>query len=163
MDSLEELYLNENEIKDVSQLKNLPKVRKLDLNTNKLESLKNATLDLPSLEHFDIGANAITGTETIQRLLSYPKLKNFVAAGNPFADELADKLKGELLFQLYPVIKLRFIGEDEITEDDLLAWKAERKERLKAQEEARRQAELAKQQPVEGEPEPSPLSEGEDQ
>ena len=138
MDSLEELYLNENEIKDVSQLKKLPKLKKLDLNTNKLESLKDAPLELPSLEHFDIGANAIASAETIQKLAGFPKLKNFVAAGNPFADELGDKLKGELLFQLYPAIKLKFLGEDEITEEDLQAWKAERKERLRAQEEARK-------------------------
>jgi len=87
---------------------------------------------LPQLEHFDIGANAITSAETIQKLKAFTKLKNFIAAGNPFADELADKLKGELLFQLYPVVKLKFIGDDEITEEDLQAWKAERKERLKA-------------------------------
>lgn len=98
MDSLEELYLNENEIKDVTQLKKLPKLKKLDLNTNKLESLKDASLELPSLEHFDIGANAIVSSETIQKLAGLTKLKVFVAAGNPFADELGDKLKGELLF-----------------------------------------------------------------
>ena len=119
MESLEELYLNENEIKDVSQLKNLRKLKKLDLNTNKLESLKDAKLELPSLEHFDIGANAITSADTIQKLAVFSKLRNFVAAGNPFADELADKLKGELLFQLYPAIKIKFIGEDEVTEEDL--------------------------------------------
>ena len=147
MENLEELYLSENEIKDVSQLKNMPKLKKLDLNTNKIESLKDTNLDLPSLEHFDIGANAIASAETIQTLAKFPKLKNFIAAGNPFADELGDKLKGEILFQLYPAIKIKFIGEDEITEDDLAAWKAERKERLKAQEETRRQAESAKDQP----------------
>jgi len=78
MESLEELYLNENEIKDVSHLKKLPKLKKLDLNTNKLESLKDAPLELPSLEHFDIGANAIASAETIQKLAGFPKLKNFV-------------------------------------------------------------------------------------
>lgn len=60
MENLEELYLNENEIKDVSALKNLPKLKKLDLNTNKVESLVSANLVLPSLEHLDIGANVIT-------------------------------------------------------------------------------------------------------
>ena len=86
------------EIKDVSQLKNFPKLKRLDLNTNKIESLKEAPLELPSLEHFDIGANPIASAETIQKLAKFPLLKNFVAAGNPFADELGDKLKGELLF-----------------------------------------------------------------
>ena len=151
MENLEELYLTENEIKDVSQLKNLPKLKKLDLNTNKLESLKDAKLELPALEHFDIGANAIVGADTLQTLTGFFKLKNFVAAGNPFADELGDKLKGELLFQLYPAIKVKFIGEDEITEEDLAAWKAERKEKLKAQEEAKRQAALVVDQPPTGE------------
>lgn len=53
-----------------------------------------------------------------------------------------------MLFQLYPSVKVKFIGEDEITEEDLANWKAERKEKLKAQEEARRQAAMAKELPV---------------
>jgi len=52
------------------------------------------------------------------------------------ADELADRLKQELLFRLYPGIKIKFVGEDEVTEDDIATWKTERKERIKAEEEA---------------------------
>lgn len=44
------------------------------------------------------------------------------------ADEvLGDKLKQELLFRLYPGIKLKYVGEDEVTEDDIKQWKDERK------------------------------------
>jgi hypothetical protein len=60
---------------------------------------------------------------------------------------------------LYPAIKIKFIGEDEITEEDIAAWKAERKERLKAQEEARRQAELVKNQPPAADDEKDQVSE----
>ena len=139
MQALEELYLSENEIKDISKIRDLPKLKKLDLNTNKLETFKDMLPDLPSLEHLDVGANVIVGgSENLLALSKYSNLKNFVAAGNPFADELGDKLKGELLFQLYPGVKVKFIGEDEVVEDDIAAWKAERKERLKAQAEAKR-------------------------
>lgn len=99
MQALEELYLSENEIKDISKLRDLPKLKKLDLNTNKLETFKDMLPDLPLLEHLDVSANVIVGgSENLLALSKYSNLKNFVAAGNPFADELGDKLKGELLF-----------------------------------------------------------------
>lgn len=47
MQALEELYLSENEIKDISKLRDLPKLKKLDLNTNKLETFKDMLPDLP--------------------------------------------------------------------------------------------------------------------
>ena len=130
--ALEELYLTENEITNTEDLKNLPALKKLDLNTNKLTTLKNLP-SLPSLELLDVGANVIaSGGDNISHLSQYKKLTKFTATANPFVDELADKFKGEVLFRLYPGIKLKFLGEDEIVEDDIIAWKAERKERIKA-------------------------------
>ena len=46
------------------------------------------------------------------------------------------------MFRLHPVVKIKNVGDDEVTEDDLAEWKAKRKERIKAEEEARRAAEL---------------------
>ena len=66
-------------------------------------------------------------------------------------ETLSGGLKQEFLFRLYPGIKVKFIGEDEINEEDIAAWKAERKERQKAAEEAERLAaeKLANPEPAE--------------
>lgn len=60
-----------------------------------------------------------------------------------------------MLFRLYPGVKVKFLGEDEVVEDDIAAWKADRKERIKAQEEAERlaaeKAARGEVDPVEGE------------
>lgn len=96
----------------------MPNLKKLDLNTNKLDSFKEPPT-LPALEHLDLGANVIVGADTITHFSDFKKLRNIVVAGNPFADELADKLKQEVLYRLYPVIKIKMIGEDEINEEDL--------------------------------------------
>ena len=92
LDALEELYLNENEITNIRHIRNMPNLKKLDLNTNKLDSFKEPPT-LPALEHLDLGANVIVGADTITHLSDFKKLRNIVVAGNPFADELADKLK----------------------------------------------------------------------
>jgi hypothetical protein len=66
-------------------------------------------------------------------------------------ESLNGGLKQEFLFRLYPGIKCKVIGEDEINEEDIAAWKAERKERQKAAEEAERLAaeKLANPEPAE--------------
>jgi hypothetical protein len=37
-----------------------------------------------------------------------------------------------VLFRLYPGVKVKFLGEDEVVEDDIATWKADRKERIRA-------------------------------
>lgn len=56
-------------------------------------------------------------------------------------DNLANGLKQELLYRLHPNIKIKMVGEDEVTEEDLEEWKNLRKERKKAEAEAARLAE----------------------
>ncbi len=150
--------MSENEIVNCEDLKNLPKLKKLNFNTNKLDKLTELS-NFPSLEQLDVGANVITNVNNLSHLAQYKKLTKFNAAGNPFADELADKLKSELLFRLYPGVKIKFVGDDEVVEDDIIAWKAERKERLKAQAEAERlaaeKAARGDEAPAEGEEAPA--------
>lgn len=129
MGKLEELYLNENEITDFSTLKNLPKLKKLDLNINKIANLKQMP-NLPCLEHLDLGANAIElPNGDIPELAGCTSLRNIVMAGNTFADALGDKLKIEVVLTLK---KIKFVGEDEINDEDRTAAKEEAKERKKA-------------------------------
>jgi hypothetical protein len=131
MPQLEQLFLGENEIADTDDLEGLPKLKKLDLNTNKLTHLKSLPR-LESIQEIDVATNTIASADNISALAKYPTLVKFNGAANPMTEELADKFKQEVLFRLYPGVKLRFLGEEEIVEDDITQWKAERKERLKA-------------------------------
>lgn len=74
-------------------------------------------------------------------------------AGNPFADALGDKIKIEVLLTLR---KIKFVGEDEINEEDILAMKEEAKERLKAEIEA---AKVLAEKQANGETEDKPEGE----
>jgi len=112
-------------------LDGLPKLKKLDLNTNKLTHLKSLPR-LESIQEIDVATNTITGADNISQLAKYSTLVKFNVAANPMTEELADKFKQEVLFRLYPAVKLRFLGEEEIVDDDIAQWKAERKERIKA-------------------------------
>ena len=110
-------------------MKNLPKLKKLDLNMNKISRLENLPT-LPALEHLDLGGNVIEKTDgDIPALAIYPTLKTLIMAANPFADALGDKLKIEVLLTLR---KIKFVGEDEINDDDRVVMKEEAKERKKA-------------------------------
>lgn len=156
MESLQELYLNENEITNFSSLKNLPKLRKLDLNMNKIARLKDLPT-LPSLEHLDLGGNVIEKADgDIPSLAIYPTLKTLIMAANPFADALGDKLKIEVLLTLR---KIKFVGEEEINDEDRIVMKEEAKERRKAAIAAAIEAEkIAMERAAAGE---EPLAEGE--
>ena len=156
--ALQELYLNENEITNISHLNNMPMLRKLDLNTNKIAKL-NDLPELPSLEHLDLGMNVIeTPNGGIPNLGVYTKLKTLIMAGNPFADALGDKLKIEVLLTLR---KIKFVGEEEINDEDRLAMKEEAKERKKAEIAAAIERErIAAERAAAGLPEEEPLAEG---
>jgi Leucine rich repeat len=155
MESLQELYLNENEITNFSSLKNLPKLRKLDLNMNKIARLKDLPT-LPALEHLDLGGNVIEKADgDIPSLAIYPTLKTLIMAANPFADALGDKLKIEVLLTLR---KIKFVGEEEINDEDRVVMKEEAKERKKAAIAAAIEAEkLVMERAAAGE---EPLAEG---
>jgi Leucine-rich repeat (LRR) protein len=101
----------------LKELNNLPSLKRLECNTNKLESFDNLP-HLPSLERFDCGGNPIEKLTEIKKLGSLLSLKHIVLAGCPFADEAGDNLKKEILYHL-DHLKIRMVNEDEITEEDL--------------------------------------------
>ena len=111
----------------------------LDLNGNKLTSLAGIR-DLPALSDLDVGANAMEKGDSLAGLVEFKRLVRVVLAGNPFADELGDRIKFELLFRVYPYVQLQKVNDEEIGEEDLAQWKSERKERIKQEEEALRLA-----------------------
>ena len=119
MVSLQELYLNENKITDLSALIDLPNLRKLDLNTNKIVSLASIP-DLPSLEVFDLSNNLIASGDELLHLGNYAKLRVLILTGCPYAEEQGDKLKNEILIMLGPQLKhIKTVNEEEITEEDI--------------------------------------------
>jgi hypothetical protein len=135
--ALQELLLNENEITSLSQLGNLPALKKLDLNANKITRLEDLP-HLPALESLDLGANLIeVPNGDIPNLALYKNLKFLNMAGNPFADAMGDKIKIEVILMNK---KIKFVGEEELNEDDHAAAKEEMKERVKAAVEAERLA-----------------------
>lgn len=58
-------------------------------------------------------------------------------AGNPFADAMGDRIKIEVILMNK---KIKFVGEDELNEDDHAAAQEEKKERIKAAIEAEKLA-----------------------
>jgi Leucine-rich repeat (LRR) protein len=91
--------LNENRITDISALVNLPNLRKLDLNTNKIVSIANKP-HLPSLIHLDLGNNSIKDADELMHLGQYRNLAVIIMTGCPYAEEVGEKLKNEILISL---------------------------------------------------------------
>ena len=134
MPQLTELNLSENELTSLKDLNNLPSLKKLNANTNKLESLDDLP-DLPALEHFDIGANVIEKAGELPKLATLRRLKVFIMAGNPWADEKGDDLKKEVLIALDD-LRITTVNEDVITADDRTDAAEEKKARIQAAKEA---------------------------
>ena len=117
----------------------MPNLRKLNLSNNKFENL-NDMPDLPQLEVLNLSSNKLAAKDCIFALAKYPTLREVDFSGNPFADELADGLKMELLVEVPELKLLKTVGEDEVTEDDVNAAKETREERIKAKREAEEEA-----------------------
>jgi len=118
----------------------MPNLRSLDLSNNKFEQLAEMP-ELPSLETLDLQGNKLKDKECIFALAKYPKLQVVNMAGNPFAEELGEGLKAEILVELGTELKcLKSINEEEVTEDDITAANETRTERAKAKKEADEEA-----------------------
>jgi Leucine-rich repeat (LRR) protein len=140
MNQLEDLNLSENEIANTEDLKNMPQLKILNLNTNKLTTIAQLP-PLPHLDTLDFGANTIEKPDCLDHLQKYPKLAKVNYAGNPLDEALTDGPKQEILYRLHPIVKVKSVNDDEVTQDDLDEWKAKRKERIRAEEQARKEAE----------------------
>lgn len=120
--------MNENEITTLKDIKDLPCLKKLDLNSNKLENLDDIP-ELPALEHFDIGANVIEKAGELPKLAGLRRLKVLIMAGNPWADEKGDDLKKEVLIAL-DELNIKTVNEDEISPEDRTEAAEEKKARI---------------------------------
>ncbi len=84
--------------------------------------------------------NQIESMKTLERLTHYKNLRQLDIMENPVVG--GDDFKKEILIK-YALTNplLRRINDDEVTEDDLKEAMAEKEERIKAEEAARREAE----------------------
>lgn len=137
----------------------MPNLRKLDLSSNKFESLADLPA-LPMLESLNLENNKLASADCLPHLECYKQLQTLLMTGCPFVEELGDRFKNEVLIVLgVELTQLKRLGEeDEVAPEDIEAANAEREERAKqkreAEEEAARlAAEAAENPPAEAEAE----------
>ena len=120
----------------------MPNLKKLDVNTNKLENL-NDLPDLPSLDTFDCGANEITTIAELPKLAVFRRLKELLMQGTPLADEKGDDMKLEVLIAL-DELSIKMVNEEEVVAEDRQTAAETKKERKEKEEEERAEAERAR-------------------
>jgi len=83
----------------------LPNLKKLDLNTNKMNDMSNLP-NLPSLEEIDLSNNTIADDKCLPHFASFKNLNTLILSGCPYAEEKGDGLKGEVLVILGTVLNI---------------------------------------------------------
>ena len=153
MPKLVELNLNGNRLTSLTHLRGLGSLKKLEVARNRLANL-DAFPVLPELEHFDASENKIEaeGEKALANLSECSNLKLLVMTGNQWVDDKGDEFKKEVLIALDRLNICRVNDmEEDFTEEEKTEAKAEKAERerlrLEAEEEARRQAEEAANNP----------------
>jgi Leucine rich repeat len=140
MPRLQHLDISENEVADVKGgLQGMSELRKLVLTKNKITSLEGIAT-MPRLEHLILIENQIaTAKDLVHLNKAVPNLKQLDMMENPAS---ADGLKTEvLIIQSDSNIVLKKLNEEEITDEDRQAAATTKAERIKAEEEARKEAE----------------------
>lgn len=110
---LTEITLAENKIIDFSGLHNMPCLQKLDLQSNKIEDCTKLP-HLPALEELDLSNNLIANGDCLPCFAKYPKLHTLVMTGCPFAEEMGDRLKNEVLVILGTQLDFRMVNDEEV-------------------------------------------------
>ena len=129
MPNLEELQIQENELVSLAGLNDLGKLKKLNLNTNKLETLDNFPL-MPCLEELILDANQITKVEDLQNLVGLRNLVELSMQGCPLSDEKGDDFKKEVLIAFEGQVCLKKINGEEFTAEDVQEAMALKEERI---------------------------------
>ena len=135
---LQTLSVSENEtLTSMKGISNCPNLTKLTLSANpKFEGIDEVP-DLPSLEELHLNGCPISKLEDIAKLKTLTSLTTINLAETPLAEEKGDDLKKEILI-LLDELNLRKINGDEITNEEIQDAMNEKKERIKAAEEARK-------------------------
>uniref|UniRef100_A0A7S3IV55 Uncharacterized protein n=1 Tax=Strombidium inclinatum TaxID=197538 RepID=A0A7S3IV55_9SPIT len=139
--NLKTLSVSENEnLTSISGITNCPNLKKLVVSANpKLEGFDKVP-DLPGLEEITLNGCPIAKVEDVEKLGSLKNLKAINIAETPLAEEKGDDIKKEILIAL-DQLKIKTVNGEEITAEEVADAKNEKKERIKAAEEARKAAE----------------------
>ena len=125
-------------------LEHLPKLRKLQLQGNKIEKLDDIP-DLPELRELFLDGNLIASMDELKKLGTLKNLEVLSIGGNPVSDEKGEELKKEILILLMDELpNLKSVNENPITPEDIEEAKVERENRIKEAEEKRLADEAAK-------------------
>jgi len=131
-------------------LEHLPKLRKLQLQGNKIEKLDDIP-DLPELRELYLDGNAIATMDELKKLGTLKNLEVLSMAGCPIADEKGDEFKKEILILLMDELtNLKSVNENPVTPEDIAEVITERETRIREAEEARLAAEAAAKEAAEG-------------
>jgi Leucine-rich repeat (LRR) protein len=137
--ALEELWLAENAIKSLHGLLNLPHLKKLHLRKNNFNTFDSDKLpQLPHLSYINFRENEIVEVNQLNLFSVYHNLIKIVVADNPLKVEPPGEIKKEVLIALP---RLKFIGKEEITNEEREDALNEAAERKRLAEEARKEAE----------------------
>lgn len=131
-------------------LEHLPKLRKLQLQGNKIEKLDDIP-DLPELRELYLDGNGIATVDELKKLGTLKNLEVLSMAGCPVADEKGEEFKKEVLILLMDELtNLKTVNEVPITAEDIEEAKTERENRIKEAEEKRLADEAAAKEAAEG-------------
>ena len=133
---LETLSVAENQLTSITGISGCPNLSKLNLAGNKIEVFDSVP-DLPGLQEINMTGCPIAKIEEVGKLITLKSLNSLNFTETPLAEEKGDDLKKEVLILLDGLMFKSFNGE-EVTAEDIADAKAEKAERIKAAEEARK-------------------------
>lgn len=140
MERLVNLSMAQNNITSISEMANLPALKNLNLSKNDITELAKIPL-LPSLEVLNFKESKLEKLADIKNLEILTKLSDLNVAGTPAEEAAGEGMKKEVLI-LLEKLKLKKFNGEEVTEDDVKEAIDLKNERIKEEEEKRKQAEL---------------------
>ena len=140
MERLVNLSLAQNNITSISEMADLPALKTLNLSKNDIAELVKIP-QLPCLELLNFKESKIEKLADIKNLVILTNLKDLNVAGTPAEEAAGEGMKKEVLILLENLHLKKFNGE-EVTEDEIKEAIDLKNERIKEEEEKRRQAEL---------------------
>mgnify|MGYP000894258763 CR=1 FL=1 len=106
----------------------MPKLKKLNLSTNKIESL--ATLQaLESVTELVLDSNPIAKIDELKSLNKLKNLENISLTGSTIEEEGGD-IRKEIIIACDGLFNLKTINGEEVTEDDITEAMALKEERI---------------------------------
>jgi Leucine rich repeat len=140
MKRLVNLSMAQNNITSISEMANLPALKNLNLSKNDITEFAKIPL-LPSLEVLNFKESKLEKLADIKNLQILTKLSDLNVAGTPAEEAAGEGMKKEVLI-LLEKLKLKKFNGEEVTEDDVKEAIDLKNERIKEEEEKRKQAEL---------------------